>query len=67
MNKEDLYYIYRIQYENLMNDLDFLTQEIYRTKISKDKILGKLNDIIRSNYDKTYLLKNIFVEERNGD
>lgn len=67
MNKEDLYYIYRIQYENLMNDLDFLTQEIDRTKISKDKILGKLNDVIRSNYDKAYLLKNIFVEERNGD
>lgn len=63
MNKEDLYYIYRIQYENLINDLDRYIFYLDKCKISKSKIRNDLIKIFRDNYDKTYLLKDDFEKE----
>ena len=61
--KEDLYYVYRIQYENLLNDMDDLSCKMSKTKVSKEKIISELNNIIRVNYKKTCSLIEHMKEE----
>lgn len=67
MNKEDLYYIYRVQYVNLLNDLDNFYFDLDKIKISKNAIRRHLNKIYRDSYDKTYLLKNSFENEKRNE
>ena len=57
MNKEDLYYIYRIQYENLLTYLDRYTIDLDKRKVSKAKIIEELSKIGRVSCDNTELLK----------
>ena len=57
MKKE--YYIYRIQYENLIDDLDRFAITITKKSITKDEIKDKLRDMLTSSYNRT----KVFIDE----
>ena len=64
MEKE--YYIYKIQYENLIGDLDRFSITITQKSITKDEIKEKLIDMLKSSYNRTKRFIDEIEEKKNG-
>lgn len=63
MEKE--YYIYRIQYENLIADLDRFSIDVINKPITKDEIKSKLRFMITRSYNMTKELIDEIEEKEN--